>query len=178
MGTNFSWIVGILPIHGDVIMWMCQFSVSVKKLKTLSEYVFPEDVNSWKRAIHKYHKNWASTNFNDSIVFILGWVEILHSGTVSNGIFNLFIFFREFYTRTTSATWWGPLWTSMSPCLNQWPSPAYSPCVASSSFSRYCYILCFIVVLMNKFNLLFHHHKIHSCTVLHIKSNFFFRKNL
>lgn len=164
MGTNFSWIVGILPIHGDVIMRMCQFSVSVKKLKTLSEYVFPEDVNSWKRAIHKYHKNWASTNFNDSIVFILGWVEILHSGTVSNGIFNLFIFFREFYTRTTSATWWGPLWTSMSPCLNQWPSPAYSPCVASSSSSRYCYILCFIVVLMNKFNLLFHHHKIHSCT--------------
>lgn len=116
--------------------------------------------------------------FNDSIVFILGWVEILHSDTVSNGIFNLFIFFREFYTHTTSATWWGPLWTSMSPCLNQWPSPAYSPCVASSSSSRYCYILCFIVVLMNKFNLLFHHHKIHSCTVLHIKSNFFFRKNL
>lgn len=172
MGANFSWIVGILPIHGDVILWMCKFSVSVRK-----HTVFVEDVNSWKRAIHEYHKSWVSTNFNDSIVFILGWVEILHSGTVSNGI--LFIFFREFYTLTTSATWWGPPWTSMSPCLNQWPSPVYSPCVASSSSLRYCYILCFIVILMNKFKLLFGHHKIHSCTVLHIKSNlFFFRKNL
>lgn len=35
-----------------------------------------------------------------------------------------------------------------------------------------CYILCFIVVLINKFNILFDHPQIHSCTVLHLK--FFF----
>lgn len=64
---QFSWIVGFLLIHKDVISWMNGFSVSVGKL-ILLWLVFVEDVNLWVRAIHEYHKSWATTNSNDFTV--------------------------------------------------------------------------------------------------------------
>lgn len=80
-------------------------------------------------------------------------VEMLHSVTVPSWHYVVFFIFREFYMLTTSATWWGQLWTSMSPCLNQWPSPVYSPCVASSSSSRYRVIFYALLLFYSTFYL-------------------------
>lgn len=56
-GGQFSWIVGVLLIRGNVISWLRWFSDSVRKL-TLSKFVFIKDVNSWgSSATHEYHEN-------------------------------------------------------------------------------------------------------------------------
>lgn len=80
-------------------------------------------------------------------------VEMLHSVTVPSWLYIVYFIFREFYMLTTSATWWGQLWTSMSPCLNQWPSPVYSPCVASLSSSRYLVIFYALLLFYSTFYL-------------------------
>lgn len=67
VGANF---VDILPICGDVILWIHGFSFSVYLVKKLhpSKFGFMEDVNLLERATNEYHEKWATTSSNDSIV--------------------------------------------------------------------------------------------------------------
>lgn len=74
-------VCGFLLIHGDVISRMRRLSVSVRKI-TLSKFVFVEDVNSWGRATHKYHENWATVNSNDFIVYL--WLSSVILGKEIN----------------------------------------------------------------------------------------------
>lgn len=53
---HFSWIVHVLLICGDVVSWMPQYIVSVKKM-TLNKFVFVDNVNSWGKATYNFHKN-------------------------------------------------------------------------------------------------------------------------
>lgn len=68
-GIQFSWIVGFLLIHKDVISWMHAwvFSFSRKIYSCIISF-FVEDVNSWVKAIHEYHENWVIANSNDFTV--------------------------------------------------------------------------------------------------------------
>lgn len=55
VGANF---VDILPICGDVILWIHGFSFSVYLVKKLhpSKFGFMEDVNLLERATNEYHE--------------------------------------------------------------------------------------------------------------------------
>lgn len=64
---QFSWIVVILLICGDLFLWMLPFLVSVRNLTHL-KFVFIEDVNSWGRTNLEYHENWATMSSNESTV--------------------------------------------------------------------------------------------------------------
>lgn len=53
VGANF---VDILPICGDVILWIHGFLVTVVKKLPLSKFGFMEDVNLLERVTNEYHE--------------------------------------------------------------------------------------------------------------------------
>lgn len=69
VGANFRelWVFLFFFLNrGNVILWMRRVSVSIRKLIYSFKYVFVEDLNSRKRAIHECHENLATKKSNDS----------------------------------------------------------------------------------------------------------------
>lgn len=70
---KFAKFRGLWVFCSFVEMYFMNRSVFSFSKKTLSKFVFIEDVNSYRRATHEYLKNWATINFkfNDSAVIYL-----------------------------------------------------------------------------------------------------------